>query len=100
MPWPAFGLCVWQASPAMNTRGRRVDVLLGHVVELVAQALADLVDRPPGNLFHVESMGLEDPPRRRDQIVGRDVAVRDPLVDVELVQSRYRGETDSRLPAG
>ena len=24
MPWPAFGLCVWQASPAMNTRGRRV----------------------------------------------------------------------------
>ena len=23
MPWPAFGLWVWQASPAMNTRGRR-----------------------------------------------------------------------------
>jgi len=24
MPWPAFGLWVWQASPAMNTRGKRV----------------------------------------------------------------------------
>ena len=26
MPWPALALCVWQASPAMNTRGRRVPV--------------------------------------------------------------------------
>ncbi len=24
MPWPALALCVWQASPAMNTRGSRV----------------------------------------------------------------------------
>ena len=23
MPCPAFALCVWQASPAMNTRGSR-----------------------------------------------------------------------------
>ena len=23
IPWPAFALWVWQASPAMNTRGRR-----------------------------------------------------------------------------
>ena len=23
MPWPALALCVWQASPAMNTRGGR-----------------------------------------------------------------------------
>ena len=23
MPWPALALCVWLASPAMNTRGAR-----------------------------------------------------------------------------
>ena len=50
-------------------------VLLRHVIELVAQALADLIDRPPGDLFHVELMRLENPPRRRDQIVGGDIAI-------------------------
>ena len=60
MPWPAFGLCVWQASPAMNTRGQpRCDFGSGHVVELVAQPLADLVDRPPRDLFHVERVGMK-----------------------------------------
>ena len=58
----------------------------GHVIELVAQALADLVDRPPGDLLHVERMGIENAPRRRDQIVGRDVAIGDALVGAELVE--------------
>ena len=26
MPWPALALWVWQASPAMNTRGSRVAI--------------------------------------------------------------------------
>ena len=26
IPWPAFALWVWQASPAMKTRGRRVPI--------------------------------------------------------------------------
>ena len=26
MPWPALALCVWQASPAMNTRGNRLSI--------------------------------------------------------------------------
>ena len=77
-----------------------LDLLFRHVVELVAQALADLVDRPPGDLLHVERVGLEDPLRRRDQIIGGDVAVRDPLARVELVESRRTGEPDSRPPAG
>ena len=98
MPWPAFGLWVWQASPAMNTRGRRVrDLLFRHVIELVAQPLADLVDRPPGDLLHVERIGIENPPRLRDQIVGRDVAVGDPLAGVELVELDIEAEQIAAL---
>ncbi len=33
------------------------NVIGRHVVELVAQALADLVDRPPRHLLHVERIG-------------------------------------------
>ena len=80
MPCPAFGLCVWQASPAMNTRGKRVaDLLIRHVVELVAKSLADLVDRPPGDLLHLERVGMQDALRRRDQMVDGDVAVWRPV---------------------
>ena len=68
-----------------HARQARCDVLFGHVIELVAQALADLVDRPPRDLFHVERIGLENAPRRRDQIVDGDVAIRDSFAGVELV---------------
>jgi hypothetical protein len=34
---PGLGLWVWQASPAVNTRGARGDLVFGHVVELVGQ---------------------------------------------------------------
>ena len=87
MPCPAFGLWVWQASPAMKTRGKRVcDLVLRHVVELVAKPLADLVDRPPGDLLHLERVGMQDPLRCRDQAVEGDVAARDPFVSIELVE--------------
>ena len=42
-------------------------LVLRHVVELVAKPLADLVDRPPRDLLHLQSVGMQDPPRRRDQ---------------------------------
>ena len=77
-----------------------LDLLFRHVVELVGKALADLVDRPPGNLLHVERIGLEDPLRRRDQIVGGDVAIRDPSRPRRACRVRYTGGTDSRPPAG
>ena len=48
-----------------------LDLLFRHVVELVAKPLADLVDRPPGNLLHLERVGPQDPLRRRNQIIGR-----------------------------
>ena len=87
MPCPAFALWVWQASPAMKTRGKRdVHLLLRHVVELVAQALADLVDGPPGDVFDVQRVRMNDPVRGRDQLVGGDVLGRQVLIGVELVE--------------
>ena len=42
----------------MNTRGKPLsDFSLRHVVELVAKALADLVDGPPGDLLYVKRVG-------------------------------------------
>ncbi len=71
MPWPAFGLWVWQASPAMKTRGKRFATSAsGHIVKLVAEPLSDLIDRPPGDLLHLQGIGMQDALRRRDQIVG------------------------------
>jgi len=59
--------------------------LFRHVVELVAKPLADLVDRPPGDFFHLERIGLENPLRRRDQIIGGNVPIPNPFGFVELV---------------
>ena len=62
----------------------RCDLFRRHVVELVGQPLADLVDRPPGDLLYLKRIGVENPPRLRDQVVRRDVAVGDPLAGVEI----------------
>ena len=86
MPCPALGLWVWQASPAMNTRGCREPVVLrGHVVVLVADALADLVHRPPRHLLHVQRVGMQDALRRGDQVLERDAAAGHPLLLAQLV---------------
>ena len=69
-----------------HTRQTFRDIAFRHVIELVAQALADLIDRPPRNLFHVERIGLENAPRSRDQVIGREVAIGNPLAGIELVE--------------
>ena len=61
MPWPALALCVWQASPVMNTRGVRVPRSSGQdVVEPVGEAVAHLVHAVPGDVAHVERVGVQD----------------------------------------
>src|SRR5262245_46465498 len=52
----------------------RLDLLFRYVIELVAQPLADFVNRPPGDFFHLEREWPEYPPGLRNQIVGGDVA--------------------------
>jgi hypothetical protein len=61
-------------------------LFLGHIVELVAEALADLVDGPPGDVFDVQRVRMNDPPCGRDQLLGRDVPGRQVLIGVELVE--------------
>ena len=61
-------------------------LLLRHVVELVAQTLADLVDGPPGDVFDVQRVRMNDPVRGCDQLVGGDVLGRQVLIRVELVE--------------
>ena len=43
-----------------------------HVVELVAQTLADLVDRPPADVPQLDAVRLQDPIRDRHQLL-RDI---------------------------
>ena len=56
------------------------------VVELVAEPLADLIHRPPRDLLHVQGIGTKNALRRGDQMIARDLEVRDPLVLGELVE--------------
>ncbi|MGY3292139.1 hypothetical protein ACVWWP_005206 [Bradyrhizobium sp. LM3.6] len=67
-----------------DARQTRVDLGLRHVVELVGQALADLVDRPPRDLLHLKCMRLQYPLRLGDHVIGGDVAIGDALAGVEL----------------
>src|SRR5271166_4981764 len=77
---------VGMAGVAGDEHARKTLRLRRRVVELVAKALADLVNRPPGDLLHLQRIGMQDPPRRGDQIVGRDVQARDPFVLIEFLE--------------
>src|SRR3981189_2553677 len=69
-----------------DTRRTRFDLLLRHVVELVAKSLADIVDRPPCDLLHLKEVGMQDSLRRCDHIIEGDVPARVPFVFLELVE--------------
>ena len=71
---------------------------LRHVVELVAKPLADLVDRPPRDLLHLQGIGMQYPPRRGDQMVGSDVPARHPLILVELVELDIEADEIAAFP--
>ena len=66
--------------------GDAIGRIVGNVVEPVAQALPDLVDRPPGDLFHVQPVGVEDATGGGDKVLGSDVEARGALVLGELVE--------------
>ena len=56
------------------------------VIEDIADALADFIGRPPGDLFHVQPVGREDASRFRNQHLGRDLAVGGPLIPMKRVE--------------
>ena len=69
-----------------------------HVVELVGQPLADLIDRPPWDFFHVEHIRIEYPPRLRDQVIDADIAACDPLAHFELGELDVEAEEIAAFP--
>src|SRR5208282_3014097 len=81
-----------------NTRRARFDLFLRHVVELVAKSLADLVDRPPHNLLHLKSVGMQDSLRRCDNIIDGDVPARDPFISLELVEFNIDADQKAAFP--
>ena len=71
-------------------------LVLGHVVELVGQAVADLVDRPPDHLLHVEREGAEDALGLGDDVLGAHAAVGDALVLAQAGRARRTGAPGGR----
>src|ERR1700760_3601027 len=69
-----------------DTGSARFDLSVRHVVELVAESLADVVDRPPCDLLHLKGVGMQDSLRCRDHIVDCDVTAGDPFMFLELVE--------------
>ena len=71
----------------MKMRGGTVSAeFVRNVVEPVAQALPDLVNRPPGYLFHIQAVGVEDATGGRDKVLRSNVEARGALVLGELVE--------------
>ena len=74
-----------------NIRARQRRILPRHlleldVVELVAQALADFVHRPPGHLLYIQSKGMKDALGSADDLVNADVAGCNALIHREFVE--------------
>ena len=58
----------------------------GHIVELVGQAVPDLVDRPPDHLFHIQLERAEDALCLGNDVVGVHAAVGRALVFAQVVE--------------
>ena len=68
-----------------NVGKTRSGFLLGNVVIFIANALADFVNGPPGNLFHLQLVGMKNALRCGDELVERDAAIGHPLLVTQLV---------------
>ena len=73
-------------------------LLRRHVVELVAQALADLVDRPPPDVFDLERVRVQDPVRDLGQLLRGDAPVLEHLLVGDLVELDVEPDEVSALP--
>ena len=83
----------------MNTRGSSCRHPVGrHVVELVAEPLADLIDRPPRHFLHVQRIWAHDALRGRDQPIDRDVAGGDAFVGSEVLHLDIDAHEIAALP--
>ena len=65
---------------------RSIGVRGEHVVEAVAQALADLIHRPPRDITDVEGVRREDPPARVDEVIDREMPRGDAFALTEIAE--------------
>ena len=89
MPWPALAVWVWQASPAMKTRGERVPTLSSSTSSnLSVDPVADPVDREPRGLLDLERVRSQDTAGLIEDLLRREPGVGGDLthVDVEAQQ--------------
>jgi hypothetical protein len=71
---------------------------LRHIIEFVGQPLADLINRPPGDLLHLEPVRIENPLRLRDDPIDGEIAVCDPFADLELGQLDIKADQVAAFP--
>jgi hypothetical protein len=84
---PRLGaVCVAGVTADEHAGQARCDFVSRHIIEPVGHALPDLVDRPPGDLLHVNRIGAEDALRSCHQMIDGDVPIGDPFAGVELVE--------------
>ena len=81
-----------------HARQPRRDLLLRHVIELVGQPLADLINRPPGDLLRLELVRMENPLRLGDELFDRDIAACDPFADFELGELDIEADEIAAFP--
>ena len=76
----------------------RRDLFLRHVIKLVGQPLPNLINRPPGDLLHLERIGMENPLRFRDEFIDGDIAACDPFADFEFGELDIEADEVAAFP--
>src|SRR5947209_8230846 len=79
-------MCVAGVACDEDPRKTRPDLLLWHVVKLVAETLPDLVYRPPADVFDLNLVRVQDPIRDLGQLPWGDTPVVEHLFVADLVQ--------------
>ena len=90
MPCPALALCVWQASPAMKTRGVRVPTSSsGTSSKRSVRRCPTSYTLCHGDILHIQPIGMQDVVRLRDDLVESRpphgaVVVRGDLAEIDV----------------
>src|SRR5262249_30784782 len=81
-----------------HARLPRLDLLFRYVIELVGQPLADFINRPPGDLLHIEPVRIKYSPRLGDELLNGDIAACDSFADRKLAEFNVETNEVSTFP--
>src|SRR5690606_19142589 len=80
-----------------DARLQLADLLFRYIIEPITEPLANLIDRPPGDLFYIQRIRVQDALCRCDQVIRCDVPARNPLAFGQLVEFDIEPEQVSAL---